>query len=74
MPADFMSGFPLDIASMKRDARLLLAAFSKDAGTSPAAVAVFPKVTDPGGIADAALRLVFAESRGQAVTPGFDSA
>ena len=66
LPADFMSGFPLDIASMKRDARLLLAAFAKDAGAQPAAAADFPKMTGPGGIADAALRLALAEIRGQA--------
>jgi hypothetical protein len=65
LPADFMSEFPLDIESMKRDARILLAAFSKDAGALPAAAAVFPKVPDPGGVVDAAMRQAFKVSGGR---------
>jgi len=66
LPDDFLSGMPKDIESMKRDARILMAAFSKKRAASGPAMAAVPKARDPVALDDAAVRQAFAQSGGRA--------
>jgi len=65
LPADFLSGAPKDIESMKRDARILIAAFARNGAASGPATAVLPTNPDPAAMVDAAVRQAFAQTRGQ---------
>jgi hypothetical protein len=56
---------PKDIESMKRDARLLMAAFSRNGAASGPAMAIAPQGPDPAALVDAAVRQAFAQSRVQ---------
>lgn len=66
LPDDFLSGMPNNIAAMKRDARILMAAFSRNDAASGPAIAAVPKAADPSAMVDAAVRQAFVQSRGQA--------
>ena len=69
LPADFLSGMPKDIESMKREARILMAAFSKNGAVSGAAMVAVPKNSDPAAMVDAAVRQAFDQAGGRAGSP-----
>ena len=63
-PDDFLSGMPKNIEAMKRDARLLMAAFSKNGAPSGPAMAVVPKIPNLTALVDAAVLQGLAQSGG----------
>jgi hypothetical protein len=65
LPRDFLSGMPTNIESMKRDARILLAAFSKNSFKSGSAISAVPGAGDPVLKLDTAVREAFARSAGK---------
>jgi len=62
LPAGFLSDAPKDIESMKRDARILMAAFAKGGSRPGSALTTVPKAGDPVAMVDAAVRQAFAQS------------
>jgi hypothetical protein len=68
LPADFLSEMPKDIEAMKRDARIMMAAFSQKGGTSGPVMAVVPKIADSSAMIDAAVREAFAQTKGKSGT------